>query len=237
MLQERDHLVLAFMARYQLATCQTLVRAPFFAQQHASQEVVKGVTKRLRAAGYIQSFPLYGKHTYDQLTLRGAACCGAHPRVARPLPPQAKIRAYAVLCYCCQVQPIRLKLTPDEFSQRFPTLYRSGEPVNYFIDEHENHKRLVYIQVDYARLGRCDRVFGRLVQLVAKRCDRPAYRKLIAEGRFAIALVTFTPEKAQWMRHEALERNLPVPVMVEHVDGLVNLFAPPRKQRPGTMTG
>jgi len=81
-LQDRDIDVLKHIARYRMTVEGVLENMPFF--KSATRDAVKGVIRRLREAGYVESAPLYQRKCYYYLTKRGANAIGDHEYVAGP---------------------------------------------------------------------------------------------------------------------------------------------------------
>ncbi len=223
-LEERDFDILRHVGRYKLTVVEALERMPFFDQ--GSPHAAKEALRRLRNGGYLKSETLYRTRRYYHLTRAAANVLDEHPSLANPLTEEPKVRAFAMLSYCCLCEPTQEKLTLAEFRSHFPTLYRDGERPSYYVDTHAARKRLGYLRVDHGGFGRWDRVIGKLRDDIAKRCDLPDFRELIVNRGFVITILTALDRKAERIREAIEEADLPCDVQVFVVPGLLELIAP-----------
>lgn len=207
-LQDRDRNVIKHIARYRMTVKEALLRMPCF--ENSSEEVVKKALGRLRRGGYVSSKPLYENRSYWHLTPRGANEALEHERLGAPLKEEPKRRAFAILSFCCLGDTPRTRLTPREFKEKFPSFYVPGDRVDYYLDKERKVARLGYIRVDSRGLSsRWTRIIGQLHRDIQKRADRPAFRDLILQRRFAIAVLTATEEKAERLQELVDEQNFP----------------------------
>lgn len=242
-LQERDLDILQHVCRYKMTVARALQRQPFFAE--AGPHALGNVIRRLREGGWLQSAWLYDgitspaenstlapRYCYYHLTPAAAALLGEHPSIAQPLKDEPKIRAYAILAFCCFGDVQREKLTPQEYRDMFPELQRPGERTNYYIDTEGPRKRLGYIRVDYGGRGRWDRLISSCRDDVRKRCDKRAFREIILQGGFVITIITALEQKANRLQAALQEQQFPVDVRIHVVPELLELIAPgPRRTR------
>ena len=227
-LEERDRFILEHVARYRMTVPQALSELTFF--EDSGPHAVKNVLKRLcRSGGYLSSAPLYRNRSYYHLTKRAVRVLGEHDSLAKPLPDEPKTRAYAVLSFCCLQGRGFERLTKDEFEQHFPELYQNQQRREYYIDTAGDRPRLGFLRVDYGGRGRWDRLIAKCREDVVKRCDKPAFRKLIDAGDFVITVLTALEKKAERLRQAVaeIEAQLPVPIQVAVIPDLLELIAPP----------
>lgn len=194
-LQPRDLEILSHVARYRLTTQETLHRLFFTG---ATPEAPKTVVRRLREGGYLQSRPLYLRRAYYQLTRSAAALLGEPEEAARPLGPQALVRAYGVLAYCCHAESERQRLTRLEFHRAFPYLSENGIPFDAFYVERDPRLRLMQIVVDQG--GDARRLLRKCRTRLKLARETPGLSDLVRGGEFGLALVTSSNEKAEALR-------------------------------------
>lgn len=229
--------VLDHIARYRIGVPEALVATPPFAEFSVAR-----ATRTLRALSeaaeepLLASAPLFGDRRYFYLTRAGEAAIGeAEPgqgsrRRAGALSEIAKVRAYAVLAFCCLSGTPRQRLTAEEFRRTFPEHHRPGLPRGYYAD-HEA-KRLGFVRVDAGGRGRWDRIAEKIREDVERHRAMPAFRDYVAAGSFELTLVTATERKAERLRplFEEEGRSFGVPLRVHVVPELLDLIAPrPRR--------
>lgn len=213
-LQERDRKILEHIARYRLSVKEALQQTPIF--QGESEEMVKQVMARLRRGGYVRSAPLYEQRHYWHLTVRGCHELLEHERLGKPLREEAKRRAFATLSFCCCKYAERTRLTSKEFKAKFAEFYLPGDRIEYYLDRERGFPRLGYIRVDSRGLrGRWTRIISQLHQDIHKRADRPGFRDLILHGRFVMAVLTGTPDKAERLSELIQEKGFPPEVEIK----------------------
>lgn len=228
-----DFDVLDHVARYKMGVPESVARLPSLEGWTPGR--VKSTLKRLRGEGYLKGSPLYGDRSYDYLTREGAMALDLPldgrdaDRLGQPLAEVPKVRAYAVLAYCCLAERPRQRLTPDEFKRLFAGHDSTGLPLSYYAD-HEA-KKLGFVRVDTGGHGRWDRVVERVRSDVERHLESDAFRESIGSGSLEVTLVTATEQKAGRLRAAlaAGEAFAAVPVRVHVVPELVELIAPPRR--------
>lgn len=93
---------------------------------------------------------------YRFLTTAGATRCGLDESRSGPLSEKAKLRACALLLFCCLADKPRHRLTTNELSQQFSVLHRPGIPGTYYFDP--NGKGCIGLaRIDAGHHGRWDR--------------------------------------------------------------------------------
>lgn len=192
-LTDRDRAILEHVARYRITTSEAVQRL-FFPEQQP--DAVKSTLRRLREGGYLASAPLYQRSVYYHLTPKAAHTIGQPEHAAAPLGVQSRAAAFGVLSFCC-LGPARRTLIPlDEFRRQYPQLIEPGLPsTQYYVDQDVGGKnRLGLIQVDYGADHR--RIVRKCRRLVQRRLSLPAFRTLIRDDGFLIAIVTADPRQA-----------------------------------------
>lgn len=193
--QER---VLAHLGRYRMTT--TAVLDALYFPEAKSAEARKSVVKELTRRGYLDRATLFaeGREVYYHLTPAGAVHLGFEESFGGPV--RDLLRHYARLLFCCTRRP-RPKFTAAEFERAFPGLLAEGTQLSrdfptqaYYLDEDERGVR---------RLGRILDVPGRAdVRVCREALERAkvSLPELVADNRFALALVTATEGKAKELR-------------------------------------
>jgi hypothetical protein len=142
-----------------------------------------------------------------------------------PLSEPAKLRAYAMLSFCCELNSDRHKLTRMEMAKHFPELDRPGLPDRYYFNS-ENKGRLGLVRYDLGHHGRWDRVVEATKQDIRSHLSEPGIRHLISADRFEISILTVLPQKAQRLRAiiEPHSASLQVPISVYAFPQLIPLI-------------
>ena len=186
--------VLQHIARYRLTMFAALEQLP-----ELSEFGPRSVRYALRACerqAYVCSATLHGGAKYWCLDRRGAEHCGLGDGRIGHFSEPAKLRAAALLRFCCLSDRPRHLLLPSEIERSFPSLYRAGMPSGYYFDP-EGPGRLGLARVDMGRRGRWDRVIQSLRQDVTQHLHRPGFRNFIQAGRFELTVLTVFRQKAQ----------------------------------------
>ncbi len=184
--------------------------------------------------GYVNVAPLYRNRRYFYLTQLGAnsaatLASGINPPKRGPLSETAKMRAYAMLAFCCMHDTARERLTAVEFQTHFPDLYRPGMSGNYYIDTADKRPRIGLLRVDFGGRGRWDRIIGKVRHDIEGHFMDAGFRRLLGHELFEITIVTALPQKALRVRqtlasHRDAHR---VPVRVVAMPDLLHLVMPP----------
>lgn len=212
--------ILDHLARYRLSIFAAVAKLPVFAAARPRQ--VKDALKECQRQSLIGSAPLHHGARYWYLDTLGAQACGLDGDRNGPLAESPKIRALAILRFCCLSDHPRHRLTVAELSRAFPKIARHGLPASYYFDP-EGPGRLGMIRVDAGGRGRWDRV----VQSVRADIDRhsctPGFEPLVQAGRFEITVVTVVRKKAARIIESLALRPHPVPVRVVAIPELLPL--------------
>lgn len=206
-------------ARYGLVTAKTAHRLRF---PGLTEDAVRKLLARTAERGWLVRHPLRGQEPYFVPGPPALAALGLR-RPTKALGHQALLEHYAVLVACarrgCDV------FTEDEFRSRFPDLSEPGlSAKNLFLDATTGH--LGWFMVDHDKLssrlvGKVGRRVGRLLA-----SDRPALRRLVLDGQFAVYVITATEGKRQNVQAAFARKPLRnVAVTVEaHPDDLKDFF-------------
>jgi hypothetical protein len=225
--------ILDHLARYRLTDFTTLRRLPEF--QHLKPGHLHQLLREGRRLQLMDSAPLYHGTRYWYLQAAGAAELALPAQRSGPLSEASKLRAYAMLRFCCWSERPRCLLTAEELKQYLPVAYRSGLPSGYYFDP-SGRGNLGLLRIDATCKGRWDRLLQSVRQDIHSHFLSPAFRQFITAGRFEITIVTVLPQKASRIR-EAL-RSFPdarrVPVEIIAVPQLLPLTAPSRRKETAT---
>lgn len=187
-------MVLDQVARYRMTVAAAVSRLPMFSAFRPRE--IRNLLKECRRRSLLDSAPLCQAKTYWHLTVEGAQRCGLPEERMGPLSEAAKIRAYAILLFCCLSEKPRHRLTNPDLERHFPELYRPGLPQGYFFDP-EGQGRLGLLRIDAGQRGRWDRVVESLREDITNHFHEPGFRRLIQANRFEITLLTVFEEKAR----------------------------------------
>ena len=219
--------LLGHVARYRITVVEALRTLPELSRMRPRR--IHDLLRRCRREGRIDSAPLHQGARYWHLAPAGAQRCGLDESRSGPLREAAKLRAYAMLRFCCLSKQFRYRLTAEELQQNFPTLYRPGLPCGYYFDP-TGDGQVGLLRVDTSGRGRWDRTVQSLRHDIASHVLHAGFRQLVRVGRFQVTLVTVLPQKAARVR-EALDRfrdTRRVPVHVIAMPELLPLIAPSR---------
>jgi len=186
--------VTSHLARYRLTVPRVIARLPQFATM--SPREAARLLRALQNQHLLGSAMLWQGQPYWHLTATGAQHCGiANARIG-PHSEPAKIRAYAMLRFCCLAKTPRHLLTAMELDRHFPGLGRQGLPSGYFFDP-QGEGRLGLLRVDAGHRGRWDRVVASLREDISNHVRQNGFLKLVQARRFYIVLLTVLPQKAR----------------------------------------
>ena len=221
--QDAVEAILAHVARYRLSTFAVMSRLPHFAGE--SPRHLRRLLRDSREAGLVTSAALHSGSRYWFLTSAGATRCGLDESRSGPLSETAKLRAYALLLFCCLSDRPRHRLTVSELSQQFSVLHRPGMPGTYYLNP-TNNGCIGLARVDAGHHGRWDRVIQSVRDDISLHKKLPGFRQLIKAHRFEITVLTVLPAKAQ--RTVSVLKSLPevkhVPVHVVALPELLPLI-------------
>ncbi|HEY2786509.1 MAG TPA: hypothetical protein VGJ05_16205 [Fimbriiglobus sp.] len=107
--------------------------------------------------------------------------------------------------------------------KKFPELLgRKLDSSHYYLDNDGTVTRLGLIRIDGG--GSADHVARKCREDIDSRRTLPAFSRLIEEGRFLIAVATFTDEKVAEIRSQVERLKTPVRFRLEVIPELVNLL-------------
>lgn len=214
--------VLNHVARYRLTTTDALENLE--PAEPATRKQKHDALKHCTRMGWLGSDWLVQGQRYWYLTgsLEGFGIASKH---SGPLSEPAKLRAYAMLRFCCGQNSVRHKLTRIEMAKHFPELDRSGLPDRYYFNT-ENKGRLGLVRYDFGHHGRWDRVVEATKRDIHSHLIEPGIRNLISADRFEISILTVLPQKAQRLRivFEPHSASLRIPISVYEFPQLLPLI-------------
>jgi hypothetical protein len=147
-------------------------------------------------------------------------------------PSRPRLRAYALLAFCCLGAVRRKRLTTEEIESHVPDLYRPGLPGGYYVAAGDP-PRFGLALIDAGGRGRWDRVLGRVRKQLEGHWRHPALRSFIEQGRFEITILTLLPQKAQRLSAALAEWRDPRTqfIRIAVLPELMHLIAPAPLQR------
>ena len=214
--------VLSHVARYRLTTTDAIETLEL--PEPATHQQKHDALKHCTLMGWLGSDWLIRGKRYWYRT-GSLEVPGITAKRSGPLSEPAKLRAYAMLSFCCGLNSDRHKLTRIEMAKHFPELDRSGLPDRYYLNT-ENKGRLGLVRYDLGHHGRWDRVVDATRQDIRSHLSEPAIRSLISADRFEIAILTVLPQKAERLRtiFEQRSSSLRIPVGVYEFPQLLPLI-------------
>ena len=222
--------VLQHVARYRLTVFAAIEHLPIFADRHPSD--IQRTLRECKRLSLLLNIPLHFAARCWQLTPDGASQCSLSANRGGPLCEAAKIRAFAILRFCCLSERPRHRLRDEDIEQDFPELYRHGLPTGYYFEPGDN-ARLGLARVDAGHRGRWDRVVESIREDIDDHCRHAGFRKLIGAGRFELTVLTVFKQKARRIT-ETLARHVDaqrVPVQVVAIPELLPLITSIRERR------
>lgn len=219
-LGDRDYEIFQHLLRYRLTTREILHQL-FFSDSEPN--AATKVTSRLVLHDYLRRYDLFPPRSYFVVGPQAARFLGISSKKAASLGPQALMREYGTLAFCCLSKEPRQRLTVSELQQRYPQLLAGGlDSSHYYLDNDGQTTRLAYIRVDHG--GPPDHVVRKCREDFDARYRHEAFRPVIDNDRFLIAVVTATQEKATAI-HEAIKRhNWAIRFRIEVVSDLIHLM-------------
>lgn len=220
-LADRDYEILQHVMRYHLTTRDVLHRL-FFSD--SDPNAATKVTSRLILHGFLHRCELYLPKTYFIFGPNAAIIYGLSRQKIREFGPQALVREYGTLAYCCLSSQPRVRLTVSEIQKRHPELLNAKlDSSHYYLDNDGEVTRLAYIRVDHG--GPPDHIVRKCKEDLQQRYAYKAFTDLIDHDRFMIAIATGTAEKAAAI-HEAVKRHdWRNRFRIEVVEDLIHLIA------------
>jgi hypothetical protein len=230
-LSHTERAVLLHVQRYNVTVPEAVART--VPQSRGSHKVARRLLRELLQQDQLQTHPLYYNRKYYRLTPEAARCL--QPRddnqdtADTAFSELSKTRAYAMLAFCCLGSRRRERLTPDEFRTYFPTLFRPGLVMNYYVDTAGKSPRLGFLRVDVGGHGRWDRIVEKLREDVRAHAAQPPFRQIIEQSAFEITLATALAQKADRVRATLAQHRdtQTIPIHVVAIPELLYLIAPP----------
>lgn len=184
--------ILRHLARHRLTVLAAVGRLPELTGWRTRR--IKAVLRTCERHGLLRAGLLHQGVRCWFLAPAGAAYCGLPEERSGGLSESAKLRAFALLRFCCLGDEPRRRLTTEELLRAFPRLQGTGRPGGYYLDPAVG--RLGLARLDAHRHGRWDRSLQSVREDIDRHWRHPGFRGLIQAGRFEIALLTVFPEKA-----------------------------------------
>lgn len=217
---DRDNEILKHVARYKLTTPDALRRL-FFADAKPGGE--KNVLRRL-VGEYLQTQPLFGKRVYYQLTSLAAKTLGESDESATPFGPQALVRLFGVMGFCCLGKTIIQVFTRGEFIKAFPTFAESLDlgQTHFYLDYDGRTTRLGQILVEQG--GEYQRIINKCRKIVERGREITGFQEIIADELFVIAIILAEDSKREILYTQIQKNPLPIWCRVEVLSDLGKLF-------------
>lgn len=221
-LGDRDYEIFDHVMRYRMTTREALHKL-FFADSEPN--AVTKVTSRLVDHGFLNRYELYPSRSYFALGSKAASFLGLNRKKTLELGPQAKVIEFGIISYCVLSDRLRERLTVRELSERHPELVLGGmENSRYYLDHDGDVARLALMRVHVGASP--DYILRKCRDDIATRQRHDAFDQLMNAGRFAIAIVVASEEKAARVREAAARRgDWPVFFRVETVPELRQLVS------------
>ncbi len=197
----RRRAVIEHIARYRMAVAATLQALPEFVT--CTPKELRRLLRSLEAEGIIESQWLHHGLPCWHLTANGAIQSGLSVDRSGLLSESAKLRAYALLRFCCLSKRPRMRLTAEDFRKHFSNLYRIGMPQGYYFDS-QGEGTLGLLRIDAGGRGRWDRVVHSVLDDVNQHRQQAGFSRLMHVQRFEFAIATVLPQKADRIR-ESIE--------------------------------
>lgn len=190
-------------------------------------------------------YPGYRDEPYFHLTEDGAKHIAVSEKAAGQLPPKARKKCFAVAAFCNLMNTNRVKLTRDEFRTKFPELWYTGQPTEYYVEALPDGRELLgYFRPDLGGSGGWDNLLDSCSRFYTKRTSLQrtsekyhehvrAWQLRAEQGLFRIAVLTSQQDKVvrlwESVRMRELAGKWVAPVRVYLVPGLFDVLFP----RPG----
>lgn len=212
--------LLEHIARYRMTTLPVLSQLPAF--RHRPESSVKRLLRGLVHEGRLRRASLFHNRDYYCAYRASNSLTGL-------LSESEKLRAYAMLLYCCQKGSQRERLTRTELQTHFAMLDEPGLPLNYYVDSSSETTRLGLLRVDLGGRGRWDRILGKARDDVLKHLGRAGVRELIQQRQFEVTILTALPQKASRICDTIASEPHPLDacIRVSCASELLYLIAPP----------
>lgn len=219
-LQDRDYEILDHVNLYRMTT-REILHALFF--EDSELNAATKVTSRLCKDGYLERYPFFGTSSYYGLGKRGARIFGVRQKLVKPMGPQSLYMGFATLGFCFKKIAARRRLSVAEIRRSFPQLLVKGMSSSCYVrEETEGSARVLALSIDGS--ASTDYVIRKSRQMIADRSRVPVFAALMEQARFALAIVTYHPEREAVLAAMVKKEKLPCEVFVEAVPALHNLL-------------
>ena len=173
-LNERDLQVLLHVFAFMVSWHPSLRRLFF---PDAKLNAVTKVTSRLCRLGYLTRHTLYASQNYFTLGPSALSLFGASRRRVEPKGPQGLIYAFGTLCYLTLCDPIRVRFSQKQLSERLdlPPRHRLlNHPFYEHVDQ-QGLNRLAVVHVDCG--GSPSYYAAKLSADLYRRTDEPVFSR------------------------------------------------------------
>jgi hypothetical protein len=187
-------ILLEHVARYRLSIFAAMQQLRGISAE--GPRTLRRLLKHCRDSGLMGSAILHSGLRYWFLTRDGAVRCGIDPSRSGPLSEAAKLRACALLHFCCLSETRRHRLSGQELNRGCTQAFRCGLPGTYYFSPSGNGV-IGLARIDAGHSGRWDRVVHTVRNDIQTHGAMSGFRELIATGRFEITVLTVLPCKAE----------------------------------------
>ena len=219
-LGDRDYEIFEHIMRYRLTTREVLHRLFFL---DSAPNAVTKVTSRLVEHEYLNRFELDSRRSYFVLGPAAAKVLGISVKKTKQPGALALARDYAILAYCFDGETVRERMTVREVNERYPSLMRAKlDSSHYYLDNDGTVTRLAYMNTDLG--GSPEHLLSRCREALDARMPLPAFKTIIDQDRFLIALITCSDEKKAAIEDALKRHTWPVRFRIGVVPDLVQLI-------------
>jgi hypothetical protein len=212
--------VLDHVARYRLTTIAVLRRTHL---KGLSRSATGKVVNRLCSFEYLHGYQLLHPLRYYVLGTQGAKSLGLSAHRSLPLGPQSLPMEYAALIHATLGKRLRKRLNPEEILAICPWLPTNLASAPHCLDETQGVLELLRVDLG----GPADHVARKCLADLNTRRRLPDFSSFVHSGRFRLAIITSTTEKASALRHAIDRHDWPVnvPIHFSIVSDLLSLTA------------
>lgn len=207
-LSDRDFDIFEHLSRYRMTTREVLHRLFW---EDSEINAVSKVTSRLVHFGFLNRYELYPRRPYFRLGPPAARLLGINAKHCKPLGVQDRPIEFGILDFCCGGEDRRKRLKVRDVAKDNPDLLSKNLLSNrYYIDDDNDTKRLGFVHVDCS--GDAAHVARSCNEQLEKRYVHEAFRQLIDQDRFVIAIVMATEAQKESITDALNRRTWPHPV-------------------------
>ncbi|MCP4856971.1 MAG: hypothetical protein GY903_21010 [Fuerstiella sp.] len=190
-LSDRDHRIIAHVARHRVSTNEVVHKLFFSGQQ---PNAVTKVTARLYRSGHLRKFPLYHPRFYFRLGLQSIQMLVVSEHRMRPLGPQSLPIEFGTLAYATMGERYHRRLTPQELRHSCGWMDERLLTLPHCLDETGATPVQELVRIDLG--GRADHVARKCVSDIQFRSRHDEFRQIVYEKLVRLVVVTGTTEKA-----------------------------------------